>query len=139
MKLKAFLTWLISSCLLSGAIGLGEGFYREHRVDTDSLPSLLTWELREALPFSLIAAGLGVMILWLLPIRRALVGIVSGIQVAIAMMTIWVLWILQGMHFNPGFEEGPGIVVMVYLLLPPWSLAGAYAGYLRSRDHHQSD
>jgi len=138
MKLKAFLIWLISSCLLSGAIGLGEGFYREHRVDTDSLSSLLTWELRGALPFSLIAAGLGVMILWLLPIRRALVGIVTGILAAIAIMAVWLLWVLQGMHFNPGFEEGPGIVVFVYLLLPPWSLAGAYTGYLRSRDHRQA-
>jgi hypothetical protein len=76
-------------------------------------------------------AAFGTTAIWMLPIRRGWVGIISGLILAI---TGIVLWALFEMALFGGFEEDAGIYVTAVSLVVPSCLAGAYAGLLRSRE-----
>jgi hypothetical protein len=73
----------------------------------------------------------GIVILWLMPIRRSLVGIFTG-----ALLAVGIVILMAWISFNiwEGFEERASIVASTSILLAPSALAGAFAGLLRSRD-----
>lgn len=97
-----------------------------------ALASLLQWRAHTyVLAACLVPAGLGTIVLWLLPIRRPWVGIVAGLILASVGIAIWVQ--LRVTLFG-GFEENAGTAAAAKMLLLPSCLAGAYAGFLRSRE-----
>jgi hypothetical protein len=78
-----------------------------------------------------VLATFGIVTVWVLPIRRAWVGILSGLVAAIGGIALGA-WF--EMTFYGGFEENIGIYFTALFLAPPSCLAGAYAGFLRSRE-----
>jgi hypothetical protein len=80
---------------------------------------------------SLLAAGIGVVVLWLLPIRRPVIGLLTG--VLIAAFSILVLAVIATAFFG-GFEGNIGIVLTTAALIVPNVAAGGYAGWLRSKE-----
>ncbi len=58
-------------------------------------------------------------------------GIISGLILAAVGIIVWARF---EMAFFGGFEENVDISVTALLLMFPSSLAGAYAGFLRSRE-----
>jgi hypothetical protein len=80
---------------------------------------------------SLLAASIGVVVLWLLPIRRPAIGLVAG--VAIAAVTILTLAMIATGLWG-GFEGNIGIFLATATLMFPNVAAGGYAGWLRSKE-----
>ena len=76
-------------------------------------------------------AGFGTIAIWLLPIRRAWLGAITGLILAMAGITLWALF---EMTFWGGFEEDVDIYVTAMFLMLPSCVAGAYAGFLRCRE-----
>jgi len=128
LKYKAFVVWFGLPYLLFLLVVPLLMWLHGKPVD---LSSELNWK-RQALIISICAvpAALGTAILWLLPIRRAAVGILSGAVIAILGILIWA-WVQ--VRFFGGFERNAGTYVLAMLLLVPECLGGGFAGFLRSR------
>jgi hypothetical protein len=128
MKWRALAVWILfpymSYFLFWGIFGLFS-----HDVSLGG-----SFDLRDQaflLSYCVIPAVLGTLVLWLLPIRHALLGIPLGIVSAFGWLSLvtWIQVILFG-----GFEESPGIIGTAMVFALPICLAGAYAGYLRAKD-----
>lgn len=76
-------------------------------------------------------AGIGTIILWLLPIRRTWWGVMTGITLAGGGV---ILWLQLRTTFFGGFEANAGAAATAMTILLPSCLAGAYAGFLRSNE-----
>ena len=93
--------------------------------------SLLEWRNHVYILLAcVVPATLGMVTLWLLPIRQAWLGISLGLIVAIGGIA---LWLKLRVAFVGGFESNAGAVATAITLLLPSCLMGAYAGYLRSQ------
>ena len=79
-------------------------------------------------------AVVGTVVVWVLPIRRGWLGVVCG--VIVAMGTVAVSERLAIVLYG-GFENN-GIFLGALSLAPGSCLAGAYAGFLRSRERTQT-
>ena len=75
-------------------------------------------------------AALGTFILWLLPIRRASLGIVTGILLALGgiVLSTWIMIVCFG-----NSDNSPGIFLEGFIMVGPSCLVGAYAGLTRSK------
>ena len=76
-------------------------------------------------------AVLGTIILWLIPVKRAWVGITTGLAIATGVIAISIWLELQ---FFSGFEANVGIYVTAIMLVVPSFVAAGYAGVLRTRE-----
>lgn len=77
------------------------------------------------------ASGFGTLLLWSLPIRRKWLGILAGLMMGLAAVTLGA-WI--DMQFWGGFEEDGALFLAALVLAGPSCAAGAYAGFLRAQD-----
>jgi len=133
LRLKAFAIWLVLPYLFYEAVVPGI-LSLSNRAVTLAPQSRLR-NLAIALATCASQAAFGTVIIWVLPIRRAWVGIISGVILAAAGVTLWA-W-LEVSSFG-GFEENVDITVTAALFMLPSCLAGAYVGFLRSRDHQSA-
>ena len=76
-------------------------------------------------------AGLGTFILWLLPIRRGWLGMLTGVVLALGFL---VMGARIDMALQGGFERNIGIFMIAVALAGPCCAGGAFAGFLRARD-----
>jgi hypothetical protein len=128
-KWKAFAIWLMAPYIFFGLAAVTMQLSRDHRI---TLAPLLAWEIQAiVLSPCAITAVIGTIILWVLPIRRAWIGIIAGAVLAVAAIAVWAL---VEMTFFGGFEKNIGIFLVALTLSPPSCLAGAYAGLVRSRE-----
>jgi hypothetical protein len=86
--------------------------------------------LLKSLAYCTIPAMLGTVILWAMPIRRPISAIFTGSIVAIMLLLLFAIF---DWTFSRGFESRATIYVGTITLLVPSGVAGACAGYLRSR------
>jgi hypothetical protein len=129
-KWRAFTIWLISPFLFYVTVVFIVSMFRNDVPVT----SFSYWKVDSLLLGACaIPAVLGTFILWALPIRRPPLGIGAGSILAIAGI---VLWNWFEMNFFGGFEANAGYYVTSLMLLVPSCLAGAYAGFLRTRKRH---
>lgn len=77
-------------------------------------------------------AAFGTIAVWILPINRVWLGIVGGVVAAMGSVAL-AAWL--AMTFYGGFENDIGIFWGALSLAPGSCLAGAYAGFLRSREN----
>ena len=125
MKLKAFAIWLAVPYFSYALIVLG---LRVFRSDV-ALGPIFNWKTQLLLlALCLVAAALGTIVLWMLPIRRRLLGVIAGLVLAVVSLVAEV-WF--AMTFYGGFEPNAGMYVSGLMLLLPSCLAGTYAGFLR--------
>ena len=129
VKWKAFGLWLTLPYLFAAVIFPGMLLLFRHDIAPSSW---FRWRdhVYVLVPCAL-TAGLGTTILWLLSIRRAWVGTITGSILAAGGIA---LWVKLRMTVFGGFESNAGTATMSLILLLPSCLAGAYAGWLRSRE-----
>jgi len=82
-------------------------------------------------PACIFTACMGTLILWLLPLRKAVLSAFVGFLLGASGILLWAKY---EMTFHGGFENNIGIVITAGVLFLPSCAAGAYAGILRSRD-----
>ena len=129
LKSRAFGIWVAIPYLFVGVIFPGMRLLFRHDL---ALASWFEWRAHAyLLGACLIPAAAGTIILWLLPLRRTWAGILAGLILAIGGIGLWVAFRLT---FFSGFEANAGAVAAAEILLLPCCLAGAYAGFLRSRE-----
>jgi hypothetical protein len=130
-KWKAFAIWLALPYLCYEAVipGMLLLFSR----DVTLAPMYHLRNLATVLATCASLAAFGTIAVWMLPIRRAWLGGISGLILAIAGIALWA-WF--EMAFFGGFEENVNIYVTAMFLMVPSCLAGAYAGFLRTRESH---
>ena len=126
---KAFAIWLALPYLSYEVVVPGILLLFSH--DVTLAPMYRARNLATVLALCVALAAFGTITLWLLPIRRAWVGITGGLIVSAVGITLWA-WFQKTLH--GGFEENVDIYITALFLLVPSSLAGAYAGFLRSRE-----
>jgi len=128
MKWKAFAVWIAMPFLSS--IVVPKVLYRLYG-RADASPTYGLWILVFILAVCTGLAVFGTIVVWVLPIRRVCLGIVSGVIVAMGTVA---LAARLAMVFYGGFENNIGIFLGALFLAPGSCLAGAYAGFLRSRE-----
>lgn len=126
---KAFAVWLIFPYLFYEAIVPGLLLLFNRAVTL--APQYRLKNLAIVLATCAGLAAFGTTIIWLLPIRRAWMAIAGGVILAAAGIFLWARF---EMIFFGGFEKNVDFSVTALLLMLPSCLAGAYAGFLRSRD-----
>jgi hypothetical protein len=134
LKWKVLTIWIIVPYLFYAAIIPGLMWVSGYQ---GTLSSALHWRVQSLiLAWCVIPASLGTMILWALPIRRALLGIVVGLIVATGGLALCA-WF--EMTFFGGFEENMGIFATAVMLLIPSCFIGAIAGLLRFREQQSEN
>jgi hypothetical protein len=127
--MRAFLIWLFAPFLFYLIVIPGLLLLFRHDV---ALAPMFHWKnLAYVFAFCATPAVFGSISIFLLPIRRALLGIIAGVIFAFAgvMLCAWL-----EMSFFGGFEANVGIYVTAVMILLPTCLAGAYIGLLRSKE-----
>jgi hypothetical protein len=128
-KLKAFAVWLLVPYLVAFIAIPGTLYVLGRNL------AFATSRYWKGQPFGLAFCGalalFGTVVLWLLPIRRAWLGMVAGAAFALGGVALSA-WL--GFTYWGGFEANINIMVGSLLLLIPSGVAGAYAGLLRSRE-----
>lgn len=134
MKWKILVTWIITTYLCySLVMSWMLWFSGKHRTDF----WLMHWRTQGLLlPYCVVPAFLGIMILWALPIRRVLFGVLVGLVLAAG--GIFLCGWLEMMLFG-GFEENVGILVTGAVLLLPSCFMGAIGGVLRFREQQSKN
>jgi hypothetical protein len=128
-KWKTFAIWLALPYLLYETVVPGMILLRRPDVSLADMYRLRS--LATALATCASLAAFGTIAIWLLPIRRAWLGAITGLILAIVGITLWALF---EMTFWGGFEENVDICMTAFSLMAPSCLAGAYAGFLRSKE-----
>jgi hypothetical protein len=133
LKWKAFTIWVAFPYFSYLVVMSGLMLLFEHHIKFAGFFSLRVQTLISA-P-CVIPAAFGTLALSVLPIRRTWLAIVTGTILGIGGMTFcaWFELSLFG-----SFETGPGIYLEALILLLPSSLAGAYAGFLRSKEQRSN-
>jgi MFS family permease len=129
MRWRALATWIALLCM--SAVVVPKVMYRFHGRE-ESSPTYSLGILVLILAVSTGLATLGTIVVWVLPVRRVWLGMVSGV---IAAMGSVVLSAWFAMTFYGGFENNIGIFIGAVSVTPGSCLAGAYAGFLRSREN----
>jgi hypothetical protein len=119
MKWKAFAVWIAVPFLSS--IVVAKVLYRLYG-HADASPRYSFGILAFILAVCTGLAALGTIAVWMLPIRRVWLGIVSGVVAAIGTVA---LAARLAMIFYGGFENNIGICLGVLFLTPGSCLAGA--------------
>jgi ABC-type sugar transport system permease subunit len=109
------------------------------------LIAALTWFLKQNFQYGLLFSrkaqaillipaalppALATLILWLLPIRHAWLGIVTGILLTLGgiVLSTWITIVYFG-----NSDNSPGIFLEGFIMVGPSCLVGAYAGLARSK------
>jgi MFS family permease len=129
MKWKAFAVWF-AVLFLSAIVGPKaiDRFYGH----ADSLTEYNLFVLSFIGAICIGLAAIGTAVVWVLPVRRVWLGIVGGIIAGAASIAL-AAWF--AMTFYGGFENDIGILLATISLGPGSCLAGAYAGFSRSREN----
>jgi hypothetical protein len=129
LKWKAFAIWLGIPFFSCFAIEPAVGLLFRHNAN---VARIFHWRnVANLLRTCAIPAALGTAILWLLPIRRAWLGIIVGALVASGGIAVYA-WL--NMKLFGGFEENVDIFVGALMLSLPSCVAGAFAGFLRAKE-----
>jgi len=134
LKWKVLTIWIATPYLFYAVIILGIMWLSGYH---STLSSALHWRVQSLiLACCVIPATFGTLILWALPIRRAVLGIIVGLIVGTGGVTLCT-WL--EMTFFGGFEENMGIFVTAVMLLIPGCFIGGIAGFLRFRDQQSEN
>jgi hypothetical protein len=129
LKWKVLTLWITAPYLFYALIIPGIMWLSGYH---STLSSALHWKVQSLiLVYCAVPASFGTLILWALPIRRALLNVMGGLILAIGGLALCA-WF--GMTFFGGFEENMGIFVTAVMLLIPSCFMGAIAGFLRFRE-----
>ena len=129
MRWKAFGVWLALLCV--SALVVPKVLYRLYG-RAEASPRYSLWILVFILALCTSLAAFGTIAVWILPMRRVWLGIVGGVVAAVGSVAL-AAWL--AMTFYGGFENDIGIFWGALILVPGSCLAGAYAGFLRSREN----
>ena len=129
MKWKAFAVWIAVPFL--SAIVVPKAIYRFYG-RTDASPEYNLFLLSFIAAFCIGLAAVGTVVVWVLPVERVWLGIIAGIIAGAGMVGL-AAWF--AMTFYGGFENNIGIFLAAISFGPGSCLAGAYAGFLRSREN----
>jgi MFS family permease len=128
-KWKAFAVWIAVPYL--SAIIVPKAMYSFYG-RADASPTYSFGILAFILAICTGLAAVGTIAVWVLPVRRVWLGVMGGV-VAGAGSVALAAWF--AMTFYGGFEENIVIFLGAISLAPGSCLAGAYAGFPRSRQN----
>jgi MFS family permease len=129
MRLKTFGVWLALLCV--SALVVPKVMFRFYGRG-ESSPTYSLGILVLILAVSTSLAAFGTIAVWILPTGRVWLGIIGGVVAAMGSVAL-AAWL--AMTFYGGFENNIAIFVGALSLAPGGCLAGAYAGFLRSREN----
>jgi MFS family permease len=130
MKWRAFVVWI--ALLFLSAIVVPKLIFRFYgRGEISPIYSLGIMSCFLAICTAL--AAIGTIAVWVLPVRRVWLGITGGV-IAGAGSVALAAWL--AMTFYRGFEISIWFFWYAAFLAPGSCLAGAYAGFLRSRQNN---
>jgi MFS family permease len=129
MKWKAFATWIVVPFL--SAIVVPEAIYRCSSHPEGS-PEFRLGILAFILAICIGLATVGTMAVWVMPVKRVWLGIIGGMTAGAGIVAL-AAWF--AMTFYGGFENNIGLFLAAISFGSGSCLAGAYAGFLRSREN----